>query len=252
MRVSTPISNISYNTDEFLTYTLNGLLAECKIEFWAYINHLPDIDNGKAHKHLFMLPSGLVNTSLLTDRFKEPDLKNPDKPPLSVIFWRRSKFVDWYLYALHDEDYLYKIGQEPRKYHYQKSDIIVSSEDYFNGLIYESDVSKYKNASNIRDIANSGVSFRDLVINGHIPIQQINQWEKFYNLVRGNGDEMPLGGGGGSSEGVPFTGTQREPARGNVEYKQTNLLDKDFEEFVSDDGEIVTMHKVYSDDMPFK
>lgn len=244
MRASTPISNISYNTDEFLVKVLNDLIFEHSIEFWAYINHYAESDETKDHKHIYIIPSGLIDTFSLQDRFRELDLLNPNKPPLTVKVFRRSVFAEWYLYALHDEDYLAKKGIELRRFHYHKEEIIVSDNDYFIELIHTSDFTKYKNVSKIRDIVRSGVSFRDLVKNGHIPIQQINQWEKFYHLVAGAEIE-PVSGGGGSSEGVPFTGTPLEPAQGE-------LLQNDIYEYINSDGEIMTMHKVYKyDDLPF-
>ena len=91
------ISTISYNTDDFLTFKLNDMIKNHCIEFWAFINHIPEEDERKEHKHLFIIPSGTVDTFALSDILEEIDFTNPTMPPLGTIFWKHSKFVDWYL-----------------------------------------------------------------------------------------------------------------------------------------------------------
>lgn len=258
MRTSTPVSTISYNTDEFLTNMLNTLMHERIIEFWIYINHIPESDEkGKYHKHLYFIPSGLIDTFVLSQRFEEFDLLNPDKPPLACKVFRHSSFVDWYLYALHDKDYLAKKCNREVNYTYTEDDFVMSDELYFCELKHQSDFSKYKNVNKFRSAINSGLSFRELAKNGFVPIQQINQWEKFFNLMR-YGDEFlqkegvendeyvykPMSGGGGSFKGVPFMGTRGEPAQGE-------LLYNDFDHFTDRGGEIHTMYPVYDDALPF-
>lgn len=177
------VSTISYNTDDFLIYKLNELIKNQSIEFWAFINHIPEEDETKAHKHLFLIPSGTINTFDLTDFLRELDIENPMLPPLGTIFWKHSKFVDWYLYALHDIDYLASKG-ESRKYHYNKFEFYVSESDYFNELIHSCDFSQYNKHKKLRDAVQSDVSFRDLFANGFIPVQQIGQYSLAYNLLK--------------------------------------------------------------------
>lgn len=183
MNTRSPIATISYNTDSFLIENLNVLIKEGVIEFYAFISHLPEDDEKKIHKHLFVIPSSTIDTFVLNDRLAELDILHPDLPPLGCIRWVHSKFSDWYMYGLHDKDYLASKG-ESRKYHYDKSDFIVSEYDYFAELIHTSDFSKYKVFNKIRDLVASGVSFRELFSNGFIPVQQIIQYKKAYNLLK--------------------------------------------------------------------
>lgn len=53
-----------------------------------------------------------------------------------------------------------------------------------NELIHRSDFSKYKVFSKFRESIASGLSFRELFSNGFIPVQQIIQWKKAFNLMR--------------------------------------------------------------------
>lgn len=177
------ISTISYNTDDFLILKLNDMIKNHCIEFWAFINHIPEEDEKKSHKHLFIIPSGTVDTFALSDILEEIDFTNPAMPLLGTIFWKHSKFVDWYLYALHDIDYLASKG-ESRKYHYDKSEFIVSESDYFNELIHSCDFSQYTKHKKLREAVQSDVSFRDLFANGFIPVQQIGQYSLAYNLLK--------------------------------------------------------------------
>ncbi len=183
MRTSSPISTISYNTDMFLIKTLNSLVDERYVDFWAFIQHLPEDDCKSPHKHLYIVPAKLLDSAIFNDRLEEPDLLNPDKPPLGCKWFQSSKFINWYLYVLHDVEYLASIGQV-RKYHYEKSSIFCNDIDYMNECYARADVSKYKRMTNFQELISSGVSFRELVKNGHVPIQQIIQWRKAYNLLR--------------------------------------------------------------------
>ncbi len=183
MNTRSPIATISYNTNSFLIKELNSMIADKIIEFWAFVEHVPEEDEKKIHKHLYVVPSSTVDTFRINDRLSELDITNSNLPPLGCIRWVHSKFADWYLYALHDRDYL-ATKQEERKFHYEKSDIIVSDSDYFNELIHTCDFSKYKTFAKFRDSVASGVSFKQLFSNGFIPVQQIIQWKKAFNLMR--------------------------------------------------------------------
>lgn len=183
MNTRSPISTISYNSEQFLIRELNKLIDNKVIEFFAFVYHIPEEDEKKSHRHLFIIPSSQIDTFVLNTLLEELDVDHPDLPPLRCINWCHSKFVDWYLYALHDRDYLAS-KQESRVYHYSKDDIVCSDWDYMNELIHRSDFSKYKVFAKFRESISSGVSFRELFSNGFIPVQQIIQWKKGYNLLR--------------------------------------------------------------------
>ncbi len=170
MITRTPISTISYNTDYYLYQKLNEKIKSGDIEFFAFIHHLPELDETKAHKHLYIIPSSNIDTFSLQHYLEEIDLSFPDKP-LGCLLFRHSKFSDWFLYAIHDKDYLAS-KNESRLHHYTSDDIVCSSYDYLNELIHISDFAKYKTFARLRESVESGVSFRDLVYNGFIPIQQ--------------------------------------------------------------------------------
>ena len=181
MRTSKPFSTISYNSQEFLQQTLLDLVKRRKIAFFAFVEHLPEDDEKKAHKHVFIVPNGLVDTDQVLDTLSEIDLANPLKP-LGCIPPNSSKFDDWYLYSLHDAPYLASKGQS-RKYHYALQDFRVSDEDYMAHQIHSIDYSRYQRFQRLVEAVDDGETFPDLVRKGLIPIQQITAYERAYDLM---------------------------------------------------------------------
>ncbi len=186
MKTSKPFSTVSYNTPEYLTARLDELIQSRKIEFYAFIEHLPESDETKFHKHLLIIPNGRIDTDQIQDHLTELDPEKPDKP-LGCIMCRPSKFGDWYLYVLHDKGYLAQKGQT-REYHYTPDEITVSDKDYFNELRHTIDYSPYTRFTQIRQFAEDGVAFSELVHMGLIPPQQVYAYEKTYStLLQYNG-----------------------------------------------------------------
>ena len=122
MRTQRSFSTISYNTDTFLNQKLGELEKRRAISFWCWIDHYPEDDELKRHKHVFIIPNGQIDTDTVRKELEEIDLKDPLGKPLGCMLMRPSKFDDWYLYGIHDTAYLASKGQT-RKHHYQESDI---------------------------------------------------------------------------------------------------------------------------------
>ena len=184
MKTSKPFSSISYNSVEFLQTKLNDLVNRRKIAFYAFIEHLPEEDEKKKHKHIFIVPNGQINTDQVNDYLLELDPANPDKP-LCCIPFRSSKFSDWYLYTIHDRDYLASKGQS-RKYFYKNEDFIVSDSDFFIEEIHTIDLSSLSKMKNLRKAIATGVSFEQMLMNGEIPIQQVYAYQRAYDLIQGH------------------------------------------------------------------
>ena len=183
MRTSKPFATISYNTDEFLKIKLDELVQTGVLDFWCYVNHLPEIDETKAHKHLYCVPSRLYDTASFCDYMKEIDLKSPTSKPLGCIACRPSKFDDWYLYSSHHKQYLATKGQA-RKYNYPLDDFKMSDEDYFTELRHQIDMSKLNRMQVLTEAVVSGETYESLVSSGQIPVQLINQYEKAFYMMR--------------------------------------------------------------------
>ena len=183
MKTSKPFSTISYNTADFLSVKLNDLVNRRKIAFWAYVEHLPEEDEKKAHKHLYIVPNGQINTDeVLLDILVEYDPTHPEKP-LGCINPKSSKFYDWYMYSIHDVDYLSSKGQS-RKYHYRREEVACSDTDYLNEEIHQMDMSKLSKVKALNEAVRNGVPFEELLMRGQIPVQQVYAFQKTYGMLQ--------------------------------------------------------------------
>ena len=182
MRTSKPFTTISYNSTDFLIVKLDELLKRGVIDFWAFIEHLPEDDETKKHKHLFAVPSRLMDSSSFISALLEVDVLNPLDKPLGCMPCRSSKFSDWFLYSIHDKRYLISKGQS-RKYSYSLDDFVCSNIDYFNELRHQIDLSKIRGTQFLVDALEDGIAFESLVRNGQIPIQLLKQYEYAYYML---------------------------------------------------------------------
>lgn len=179
MLTGVELSNIWYGSKEFLKLKLDELLDNNVISFYAFIKHLPEEDEKKVHYHLFFTPERKVDTVQLSNLFTEIDLTNP--LPIKMLRWDKSKFGDWYLYNSHNIAYLASKGQK-RKYHYNFNDFISNSTEMLNELVHTIDMSKINRIETVRRAAENGIAFSQLVRDGQIPVQLINQYQKAYEM----------------------------------------------------------------------
>lgn len=125
---SQPISSISYNTVGFLKEKLEELINNHIIQAYMYICHKGE-DGDKDHIHLRIEPNKRIDPMDLTEFFKEPDSTRSDGKMLGVRPWRMSREEDWFLYAVHDHEYLnlkYQGGDLHEKIVYDWHDIVVN------------------------------------------------------------------------------------------------------------------------------
>lgn len=185
LKTSKAFSTLSYNSADFLVVTLNQLIDARKIDFYAFVHHFPEEDELKAHKHLYVVPNGKIDTDQFRDLLLEIDIQNPLNKPLGCMPCKSSKFGDWYLYGLHDSGYLASKGQT-RVYHYSKEDFVVSDGDYFNEEIHTIDHTKYNRFRQLVQAINDGRSFGDVLASGIVPLQQTYAWEKAFDILSSN------------------------------------------------------------------
>lgn len=167
MATSRPISTISYNTLPFLRQKLEELVTAHKIQAYMYIFHKGE-DGDKDHVHLRVIPNTRLDPMVLSEFFKEPDLKFPQNKPLGVRPWRPSQEEDWLLYAVHDKDYMkLKYSDDPHeKIEYKDSDIVVSDMFDLDIAMVRARASLAHHATNLLASMQQGVSAPDLVKRG--------------------------------------------------------------------------------------
>lgn len=180
MKTNQPISTISYNTTPFLKSTLERLVKQKILSFATWIEHKPEEDENKPHKHVYMIPSKSIQTDDLRDLFAEIDPNNVK--PLGVMPFQKSKFEDWYLYGIHDKAYLARHGQ-CRKYHYEPTDVKSNDEDYLQQLVREIQITNPL-LSHLREVVDGKESLPQLMAMGVINPLQAQQVEKALNLMK--------------------------------------------------------------------
>lgn len=174
MATQKPISTISYNSESFLIEKLQILYDAHIIQAWQYIVHKGE-DGDKDHIHLRIEPNKRIDAMDLTEKFKEFE-KGKDKP-LGVRPWRNSKEEDWYLYAVHDSDYLslkYGGGDRGEKLPYDWKDIKTSPDYDLETAWIRAKAAQKHSIVNIATSIQNGQKPVDLLMQGENPYTLLN------------------------------------------------------------------------------
>jgi len=124
MATQRPISTISYNSESFLVEKLNALVSAHTLQSYVYIKHTGE-DGDKDHIHLLVFPNKRIDPMDLSDHLKE--FVQGSAKPLGVLNWHTSKESDWFLYAIHNADYLASHSEfEKEKIPYCEDDFVYS------------------------------------------------------------------------------------------------------------------------------
>ena len=181
MNTQKPFSSISYNTVDWLRVQLDKLITQQDIVFYAFITHYGEDDEAglKDHIHVYVEPNGRFKTTVLTDMCIEPTPANP--LPLKMMPCRHSEFDDWYMYVIHDENYLRYKGLSPRKYVYLMQQFVVSDMDYFRCKVRTIDLMHVSWYSRMQECIENNISFHEFFSQGRIPVQQVRNYELAWN-----------------------------------------------------------------------
>lgn len=168
MATQKPISTISYNTEAFLREKLDEYVASHIIQAYMYIKHKGE-DGDKDHIHLRIEPNKRLDPMDLQDDLKE--YVSGEKKPLGVRPFRPSKEEDWFLYVVHDPEYLaIKYGTDKDgkiEYHWRD---IVATEGYDTEIAFIRAKQSLKHtAPSVIKQLESGVSAGKLIREGESP-----------------------------------------------------------------------------------
>lgn len=193
MSTKKPLSTISYNTAD----GLRNALKEAGASFYIFIPHLPEPAHGalpaetKEHFHVYYELGGKkVDPATMQDYFIEY-VSNEDKPRSCVDTRTVSSFDDWYLYALHDKDYLDYKG-EWRYYHYKHSDLVSSDSELLAEKARCINLHKFRvhnYLARFQEAYNNGIrSFGSFLTFARPPIAQyqcyLRAWNDFVEYMR--------------------------------------------------------------------
>ena len=186
MKTTKSISTISYNSTSYLIGTLNDLVKSKKVTYWCFIYHkaepTPDEAGLKAHHHVYIEPSKLIQTDDIVDALKEIDFNHPDKTLGCMPFRTTKRFGDWYLYALHDRRYL-SLKNQSRHFHYTSDDIKTNNPEYLAYLVYNIDMSEISPYDVMYEYITKGILFTDYVRDMHISPLHASQYKKVWDYM---------------------------------------------------------------------
>lgn len=178
MKTYKPIATITYCDNDYLISQLNALVNVGDIEFWAFINHKKESETLKDHTHLYIIPLCKLETRDL--QFTQNELKG-------TMPYQKADFGNWAFYCSHNKTYLMS-KKLTKKYTYSFGDFITSNNAAFMGMVGTLELDEYIADSDniiklIKESVRNKIAFSTLVYNGVIPINQIRQYQKAYDLI---------------------------------------------------------------------
>ena len=166
MATQKPISTISYNTEPFLREKLETWYKAHIIQSYMYICHKGE-DGDKDHIHLRIEPNKKIDPMDLQEDLREYQIGK--EKPLGCRPFRPSKEEDWFLYVVHDVEYLklkYGGGEKGEKLPYKWQDIKVP-EDYDSEIAFIRAKAKLEHTSvNMASRMQKGDSPLNLILEG--------------------------------------------------------------------------------------
>lgn len=178
MRTQKPISTISYNTEFALKQSLKLLLEKELIAQYLYIEHQPEKEGRKVHKHVLIVPNATIDTN--SEWFKQLFVEPiSDGEPLNVMPWQRSKEKDFVLYALHNPNYLAAKGLT-RLYHYDTLMLKTNDEEWLEELLETALASSRTCAERMLDCARKEFTFAQAMIECQISYGSMLAFFKVY------------------------------------------------------------------------
>lgn len=185
-RTIRPLSTISYNTYEFLLGKLEDLKRHGDIDFYCFILHHgeknEDGSKEKDHFHVYIQPGTAIDRRQLRNEFIQ-FYKN-ESLPRGFMPMQPSNWQDWYLYGLHDSEYLQSKGQS-REYHYTDKDMKRSDDSYYWELIHHIDRTKINPLGQVIRAAQSGITFAEFITSNQLSLLQVRAAQFVFQQVQG-------------------------------------------------------------------
>lgn len=191
MKTSLPFSTISYCSPEFLQASLQALVDAPNpvLSWYAFVMHDPepgDSQGGrKKHAHAIMYPARSCSTDAVLREIQEPD-PDPEKAAAGLMRKcmpaRKSKFADWYLYAVHDPVYLASKGMD-RQFEYKFTDMVTSDRDFLLAEFAAIEHSKLTPFAAMSDAVQMGLTWEDYFALGKIPPAQFIPYRAAYQAL---------------------------------------------------------------------
>lgn len=190
-----PLSTISYNSPRFLKAKLDELIKNGTLDFYCYIlHHGESLDDGsveKDHYHVYLVPGEALDKRQLRQFFIE--FYKKEKLPRGFMPMQNSSWTDWYLYGLHDKEYLDAKGQK-RDYHYTDKDMQRSDDTFYWDQVHRIDRTKINPLGAVIQAAQSGMTFQEFVTSCPLSLLQVRSAQFIFEQVQGKGTTLKNAG----------------------------------------------------------
>lgn len=182
-----PFAFVAWNSPNFLFNSLNEMVKHDQISFYSVIQHRPEpaddlVKKGeKEHFHVYCEPVDTLFLSEVKSELSEIQPEGINRPARI----QKSAFDPWFVYCLHDEQYLLSIGQS-RHFHYDVEDFINSDNDVFYEYVRNVNWNKFHKSNNkvrllVERVARDGGSWVDVLDSGIIPINQYLAYRQMFD-----------------------------------------------------------------------
>ena len=128
----------------------------------------------------------MIQTTDVRAAFKEIDPANPK--PLGCLLVEKSNFDNWYLYALHDADYLASKGQS-RCYAYEPEQVVTSDADDLHSKVARIDVGSITPYIRMAQYQRDGKDFRAYVLGEQVGVRDIAAYQRAWQMLMSAGTE---------------------------------------------------------------
>lgn len=175
---------ISYNSHEFLKYTLETFINEGIFSRSACWYH-ESLGTEKNHFHCWVEPSKQIDTSKIGDRFIELG-EDGSKQSIAIRPKCKSDWNNAYLYGIHDSDYLAYKGLK-RELVNIKSDLHIYLGD-FTADIAQAEYFRFKTClapyQRIKELVYNGATLEEVYIKLRTPFAQLNSVAQAYRSIK--------------------------------------------------------------------
>lgn len=184
------ISNISYNSIDYLRNKCDELVKCGDIDFYMFIFHHKEECELDDHIHIILYPSHQIDTKKFDKHFIEFRLDDSELPfGFSKVWKPVSKDCDleWILYVLHDEVYCKAKCKGDKKFRYLPKEIISNDERTKQELVFSAyhETSFYHDLEIQKLIIDNNMNGADLIKNGYVPIKQACSYHHFTQMLNG-------------------------------------------------------------------
>lgn len=175
---------ISYNSYDFLKYTLQSFINEGIFERCACWYH-ESLGKEKNHFHCWVEPAKQIDTSKIGDRFIELD-ENGDKQSIAIRPKCKSDWNNAYLYGIHDSAYLSFKGLR-REMVNIKSDLHIYLGD-FTVDISQAEYFRFKYCLapylRVKELVYQGATLEEVYIKLRTPFAQMSAVGSLYRRIK--------------------------------------------------------------------